>query len=128
MARKLTLVEKQQAFSVCIAELILWAAYVKGWAITLGEAERPRRLQELYVQEKKSKTLSSRHLVRCAMDLFLWIDGEYTTNPNDYSELGLKWEELGRKKDLPLRWGGRFGDNLATPEIEGWDSVHFEIA
>lgn len=128
MARKLTLPEKQWAFSVCISELILWASYVKGWGIAMGEVERPQLLQEIYLKEKKTKTLKSRHGVRCAADLHLWIDGKHVNDPDRYRELGEKWEELGKKKDLSLRWGGRFGDDPKTVKIEGWDSVHFEIA
>ena len=47
-------------------------------------------------------------------------DGKINYSPEKYKSLGEYWENLGG------RWGGRFGDNLATEKIEGWDSGHFE--
>lgn len=63
---------------------------------------------------------SSKHGRRLAIDINLFRDGVYLKNGEDYRELGEYWESLG------MIWGGRFGDDPATPKIEGWDANHFE--
>lgn len=87
-------------------------AFSLGFEVTLGDAFRDSRCP--YGSQ------SSKHKRRLAIDLNLFRGGEYLTRTSDYLQLGEYWESIGGI------WGGRFGDDPATPEIEGWDGNHFE--
>lgn len=116
----MTLSEKQRAFSSLLAQFITWC-YANGYELVGGEWKRPIEMQKLYVQQGKSKTMLSKHLDSIAVDLSLFKNGVYTTNPEDYRPLGEKWEIMGG------RWGGRFGIDKADYATKiGWDSGHFE--
>lgn len=115
-----TLVSKQIDFSLAVAQLIIFAA-TNNYGITFGEAWRTDEQQEIYLKSGKSKSKRSNHQDRLAIDLNLFKDGHYLTDPSSYRLLGEEWEKLGG------RWGGRFG----IPPIDwsskvGWDSNHFE--
>lgn len=99
----MTLSEKQQKFAVYVAKLILYAESI-GYAVTFGEALRTIEQQKLYVQQGKSKTLASKHLDRLAVDLNLFIEGEYKTDKASYIKLGAYWKYL----DVENVWGGDF--------------------
>jgi hypothetical protein len=117
----MTTLDKQKAFSLMVAQLIEWA-YQQGYQLVLGEAKRTHEMQELYVKQGKSKTMNSEHCVSLAIDLSLFVNGEYKTDADSYLPLGEKWEGLGGG------WGGRFGDNPETETVEGWDSNHFQYS
>ncbi|MCA6222744.1 M15 family metallopeptidase [Photorhabdus antumapuensis] len=107
----MTLSEKQQLFTVLIAQLILWAGE-RGYRLTLGEAYRTPEQAKLNAQTGKG-IANSLHIQRLAIDLNLFIRGEYQTNSHAYLPLGEYWESLGGT------WGGRF----SRP-----DGNHFSLA
>ncbi|TAN59643.1 M15 family peptidase [bacterium] len=109
----MTLSEKQRKFTLMVAKLIAWA-YANGFELTFGEAYRTPEQQEIYVKAGKSKTLKSKHLERLAIDVNLFIAGEYKTDAGSYGPLGEFWKSL----DPDNRWGGDWG----------WDANHFEYA
>ncbi|EPN2803323.1 M15 family metallopeptidase [Serratia marcescens] len=92
--------EKQQLFSTLIAQLILWADD-RGYRVTLGEAYRSPEQARLNVQQGKG-IANSLHTQRLAIDLNLFINGEYQTDSAAYAPLGEEWERMGGS------WGGRF--------------------
>jgi hypothetical protein len=101
----MTLGQQQRLFSKLIAELIAWA-YDQGYEITLGDAYRdPRVFGPVGTREGYGKA-SSVHKYRLAMDLNLFLNGNYMTKTVDHKELGEKWESM---HDL-CRWGGRFSN------------------
>ena len=112
---------KQQEFAIMAAKLILFAE-AKGFSVTLGEAYRTQEQQDIHRAAGHSSVKYSRHQDRLAIDLNLFIDGEYATHKEDYRFLGEYWEfQLGG------RWGGRFGVAKDKYDTEiGWDSNHFE--
>ncbi len=113
--------EKQQMFARKVTVLLDWI-YSQGWEVTLGEVYRPKVMQYLYLWAKRSQTLKSKHLDRLAIDLHLFIDGEYIKDPEKHRPLGEYWELLGG------HWGGRFGVKKKDYDIKiGWDSGHFEF-
>lgn len=98
----MTLSEKQQLFTKLIAQLILWADE-KGFRLTFGEAYRTP--EQAALNAKKGSGISnSLHTHRLAVDLNLFINGQYQTNSTAYLPLGEFWESLGGS------WGGRFRD------------------
>ncbi|WP_279050100.1 M15 family metallopeptidase [Cedecea davisae] len=99
----MTLSEKQQLFAVNIAQLILWANE-RGLRVTFGEAYRTQ--EQAAINAKKGSGISnSLHTQRLAVDLNLFVNGQYKTKTEDYLPLGEYWESLGGA------WGGRFKSN-----------------
>jgi len=98
-----TLSEKQQLFTVLIAQLIMFAQD-KGMRLTFGEAYRTP--EQAALNAKSGKGISnSLHTQRLAVDFNLFVNGEYKTHTEDYRALGEHWESLGGS------WGGRFKTN-----------------
>lgn len=103
----MTLSDKQQRFAVMVARLIL-EAHARGWRVTFGETYRSKeeaaRLAKAGLGIKESL-----HTVRLAVDLNLFIDGEYQTNSAAYEPLGVWWESHSRPSEgIVCAWGGRF--------------------
>lgn len=96
----MTLSEKQAAFTVMIAKLILWANE-QGYRLTFGEAYRTPEQAALNAK-KGSGIGNSLHTQRLAVDFNLFKDGKYMTDTESYRPLGEYWESLGGS------WGGRF--------------------
>ena len=121
MARK-KLSTKQIIFTAMIGSLLKQIeALCLGYEVTFGEVYRPEVTQRHYVNTGKSKTMSSKHRQRLAIDLNLFINGVYCTNSEKYRPLGVIWEGLGG------RWGGRFGIHKSDYDTAvGWDAGHFE--
>jgi hypothetical protein len=98
----MSLSSKQRLFTHMVGKLIVWA-YDNGYELTFGDAYRDPRLAKL--NEGQGIGISnSLHTIRLAVDLNLFKDGEYMTNPEAYAPLGAFWKSLGGD----LRWGGDF--------------------
>ena len=91
--------EKQALFSSMIGQLLRFIDSLPGYTVTLGDAYR-----------KGDRKL---HGKRLAIDLNLFIEGEYKTDSESHLPLGLFWESLGGS------WGGRF---------ENRDGNHYSLA
>ncbi len=83
-----------------VAALITWA-YDHGLELTFGEAYRTPEQAALNAKNGTG-IANSLHTKRLAVDLNLFIEGEYMTSSEAYRPLGEKWEDLGGA------WGGRF--------------------
>lgn len=99
----MSLSDKQWEFLKDVAILVQYAER-KGWKLTGGELWRPDEVQQLYVKQDKSNTDESYHEKRLAIDLNLFIDGEYRTDSDAYEPLGIFWEQIREEN----RWGGNF--------------------
>jgi len=120
--------EKQHIFTLNVAKLIIWC-YEQGFELSFGETFRTIDQQRLYFEgytllkigsdlklakaKAKSKTLHSKHLSRLAIDLNLFINGEYMTEKEFYLPLAQYWESLHEKNKAGYFWG--------------WDANHFEM-
>ncbi len=103
----MTIAQKQQAFAVLVARLILHASEL-GFAVTFGEAWRsPEEAARLATAGTGIKR--SLHCDRLAVDLNLFIDGRYQRGTEAYGTLG-EWWEAQSAPELACAWGGRFGD------------------
>jgi hypothetical protein len=127
----MTLGEKQRLFLQLFHEWLGWAL-AQGYEFTWGEAFRSDEQAEInaigamgretvaqlvarafpYLARairnngKANGIRATAHANKLALDLNLFIDGEYQTTTEAWKPLGEKWESLH-----PLcRWGGRFGD------------------
>lgn len=110
----------------CLGQLIAYA-YSQGYQLTLGEAyvESPRKVEMVGVVQcprcahsfdhrrtafavDRVHMPASLHHTRLALDLNLFVDGQFITNGDDsaWTVLGNYWEQL----DPACSWGGRFRD------------------
>lgn len=108
----MTLNEKQHIFAMNVAKLLL---HVESLNLTcsIGEIFRSREQAEIYVAQGKG-ILDSQHCKKLAVDLFLFSNGKFLQEKNDYKLLGEYWESLDRSN----RWGGSWKKQ---------DLVHFEM-
>ena len=89
------LVDKQHKFMVMAAKLIIYADSI-GYQVTAGDLYRDLRCHYGHT--------NSLHRMRLAIDLNLFIGGDYQVDTLGHEPLGLYWEACGGN------WGGRFGD------------------
>jgi len=99
--------DKQRSFTFAVAQLIGFA-YQKGYELTLGDAYRDKRVFGAFGVKKAYAHRNSVHKLRLAIDLNLFIDGEYIIDGNHsaFLVLGEFWENLNEH----TAWGGRFRD------------------
>ena len=110
----MTLREARCAYSVCVAELVLYAVS-QGYEAALDEGTERLTAKDTMSDHMKG----SLHHAGLAQDLLLYLKGVYLTKSEDYAFLGRFWKELGVKKGLHLTWGGDF----AKP-----DGNHFSLS
>lgn len=103
---------RQVAFALAVAKLIEFAT-ARRTPVTLGEAYRPSVLAQWYAK-LGSGVADSQHTDRLAIDLHLFVAGEYQTETEAYRPLGEHWKSLAPE----ARWGGDF------PKPDG---NHFEF-
>lgn len=99
--RKEKLTEKQARFALMIARFIVQVNEIPGYAVTFGEAYRTKEMAAIYDRQGKGIS-NSLHTLRLAVDLNLFINGDYKTDTEAYTDLGILWESMGGV------WGGRF--------------------
>lgn len=97
-----TLLQRQQLFAQCLAELISWALG-EGYFVTLGEVYRsPEEAKRL--AGTGAGIVRSLHCDRLAADLNLFKAGRFLTKSEEYAAAGTQWKSIH-----PLcRWGGDF--------------------
>lgn len=104
--------EKQGQFLMHVAQLVAWVNSHNGWYVTGGELFRTKEQQEIYFNSGKSKTMHSKHLSRLAIDLNLFINGNYRKDKDAYKPLADYWESLHPDNVAGFTWG--------------WDANHFQ--
>lgn len=90
-----TLGEAQERFSVMVQHL-LTQAHLLGYGVRIGHVMRCRDCQ--------TGKVNSLHKKKLAIDLNLFLDGEWLDKTEDHRLLGEWWESIGGT------WGGRFND------------------
>ena len=109
----MSLRNEQMDFLRDVALLLSWL-WAHDFEVTGGELARTPEQQEIYFKTGKSKTLTqSNHLVRCAIDLNLFVQGVLCSF-EQLKEVGAYWESLNAKN----RWGGNFKGLVDTPHFE----------
>jgi hypothetical protein len=93
--KKIELLKAQFIFSLSVSYLIK-KIFDMGYTCSLGEAYRPQVTQEYYFKKGLSKTLNSKHLLRCAIDLNLFKDGNLVNDRIVWVELYNYWISLSR--------------------------------
>lgn len=91
-------------------------AFALGFEVTIGDAYRDPKVFGELGQFKGYGHPKSAHKARLAIDLNLFLKGEYLEGTEAHRQLGEWWE----KQDELCRWGGRFGDgNHYSMEWQG---------
>lgn len=90
--------EKQSLFARLLARLLLRMEMDEGVEYTLGEVERRETATHGHTR--------SLHKKRLAVDVHLFIGGEYQSSTEAHKPYGEWWEA---QHEL-CRWGGRFND------------------
>jgi len=85
-------------------------AYIIGVALALGfEIALDEGMDRITPKDPTSDHMpNSLHLIGLAQDLDLYKEGKYLMDTLEYTQLGEAWEALGRSRNWPLAWGGRF--------------------
>ena len=98
----MTLRAKQSLFATLVARLIV-EAHARGYDVTLGECWRsPEEARRL--AGTGQGIARSLHCDRLALDINLFRNGRYLSLTEEYTELGVWWEQ----QHALCRWGGRF--------------------
>jgi hypothetical protein len=108
----MTLLDKQVTFLLNVSKLIQWASK-NGFQLTAGELYRTEEQQQIYLKTGLSKVLRSQHQIRLAIDLNLFIDGDFITDKEKYKPLSDYWKALHPLNKAGYDWG--------------WDANHFEM-
>lgn len=116
----MNLIDNQRIFAGHLA-LLITKANEMGFAVTMGECQRPVEMQELYFKSGRSKTMNSMHIVRLAADLNLFC-GNRLCVAAEIKPLGKWWEDL----DPANRWGGSWRGLVESGASSFIDSPHFE--
>jgi len=96
---KMTLGQHQEAFAEDICKLML-KAFELGYSMRLGEFQRTLEQQQIYVKTKRSLTLDSMHLKKCAADIYFTSGGDLVYP----KELGTFWESLNPRNRAGMFW------------------------
>jgi hypothetical protein len=96
--------DAQRRFTVMVAQLVFYTTSLPGYQLTFGDAYRDPRVP--YGHE------NSLHRKRLAVDLNLFVNGEYITctgvdaerHIEYFQKIGFFWEHIGGT------WGGFFED------------------
>lgn len=81
--------------------LLIGFARQRGYKLTGGDLYRDAEYSRLFPSGTRSK-----HHQRMAIDLNLFVNGQYVSSTQDHRELGEFWESLRPENS----WGGRFDD------------------
>lgn len=109
----MSLVIEQDAFLQDVAKLIVFCKD-NGWVVTGGELFRTPEQQAIHIKAGRSKTMSSNHMRRCAIDLNFFKDGELTYDKVALQPVGDFWESLHPKNS----WGGNWNSFKDIPHFE----------
>lgn len=109
----MSLVQEQQLFLLDACRLIAFATK-QGFVVTGGELYRTAEQQQIYIKTGRSKTMSSNHLKRCAIDLNFFKDGVLVYDKKVLQPIGDYWESLGKKNS----WGGNWNSFKDVPHFE----------
>lgn len=108
----------QEKFMSNLAKLIMFAES-KGFRVRGKELQRTIEQQKNYVEKGLSKTMQSKHIDCCAIDLFFTKSGVlYGLKREDkfiLQEIGDYWTDL----DVDNKWGGNWESFLDLPHFEG---------
>ena len=92
----MSLRKKQSEFTYAIAKLIMFAYDELGVELTFGDAHRDSRVHGEYGEKLSYSSALSNHKLRLAVDLNLFVCGNYIVGHHDmWDKLHEYWESIG---------------------------------
>ena len=101
----MTLREARVAFTFSLADLI-HEIKLRGYEAAFAEGMDRKTSKD----PATDHMLNSLHELGLAQDIDLYLDKVWLSDTVDHKQFGDFWEELGEARQLPLTWGGRWGD------------------
>lgn len=94
--------KKQEAFSVALAQLILWF-HKKGYQVRMGDVYRSPKVFGQFGVKQGYGHARSAHKLKLAADLNVFSDGDWIADSADpiWAEAHAYWEYLGGAKMIP---------------------------
>lgn len=89
--------------------------------------KRTVKTQHALMGSGASKTLRSRHLTGHASDIYAYVDGKATWEPQHVMKVHAAFEAASLALDVPLRWGGDWDMDGDIRERGEDDLVHHEL-
>ena len=86
----------------------------------------PERQKEL-VAKGASKTLKSRHIDKCAVDLGAFVGNQLRWDAALYHKLKDAMFAAAKELKIPIRWGGDWNCNGDSGDETFFDGPHFEL-
>lgn len=84
----------------------------------ITEGLRSPETQRLYVENGKSRTMSSKHLSGMAVDIVVYVDGHITWDFEYYREVAAHIKKTATRLNMDIVWGGDWKSFLDGPHFE----------
>lgn len=97
------MIKEQWEFLKCVAKLIRFIEST-GWTATGGELYRTKYQQDEYYRQGKTKTHNSQHILRLAIDLHIFFEGELIEDVEKLKPIGNYWQMLSKKNIAGMFW------------------------
>ena len=99
---------------------------------TVIEGLRTFERQKELFEQKKTKTMNSRHLKGYAVDIIPYgVPDVWNTKKEDVLKawLAIRWAmfQAAKKHNTPLRWGGDWNGDGYEVGNDNWDMPHYEL-
>jgi hypothetical protein len=114
--------EAQQEFAYHVGCLLLHIAAMPGYACTLGDAYRDPRVFGERGDRRGYGNPYSDHKLRLAIDLNLFVDGQYRTDTAAHKPIGDYWKALSERN----YWGGDIIDENGNPDGNHYGRIYNE--
>jgi hypothetical protein len=101
-----TLGQKQRRFARMVQNLLAFIHSLPGHEVTFGDAFRDPRVHGKVGVKLGYGHAKSAHKQKLAIDLNLFVNGEYQESTEAHQVIGEWWE----RQAPDARWGGRFED------------------
>ena len=89
-----------------LQKVVVRASELTDMPFRLTEGLRSAERQKALVAAGKSKTLNSRHLSGCAVDVVAMVDGVMDWNMPSYFVIAKAFAQASDELNIPIRWGG----------------------
>ena len=84
----------------------------------ISEGVRDIERQRKLVNEGKSQTIKSKHLIGRAVDVFAYVDGGVSWDKEHYYTIAKAFKLAAEELNVAIRWGGDFKSFFDGPHFE----------
>jgi len=102
-----------------IRSLVEYAIKITDVDFSVIETIRTVEQQQINVEKGVSWTMQSYHLIGEAVDLYPWVDGKTSHDPDHYKRIAKAMFKAAHDLDIELEWGGFW----KTSDMPHWQVV-----